>query len=117
MRDRIIESVDETRRINDFFKSSTAISRVLPVKLTNGATIDEVECYCSSCKKIIPPGNFRGDLNPSLRGYRMTAFGFCKSCNVLTPFIYELVPHGISYDLEPQEWRGWSNGSVVEFKK
>lgn len=117
MGDRRVVDETEIKRINRFFRDSPRVADSLPRRLNNGSTLDEIECYCSSCSRLIKPKHFRGALRPSTRGYRLTAFGYCEACKLLTPYMYEITPHANSYDMESQKWRGWREGEVVSFSK
>lgn len=102
-----------------FYNESNTIGSILPLVMRNGATIERLSHHCWTCNGTIDTDTVRGDIMPSLKGYRITSFGYCEPCHAMTPFMYDVVLDGGSFTLEAGTWRGWEDGEVVtlEFKK
>jgi hypothetical protein len=108
------EESDATR-VSRTYRAMKMICLQLPLNLKNGAVVDELRGRCSNCNEDIPDPQFRGDINPSIHGYRITAFGLCRPCNINTPHFYEIRAEGDrGYLLDQQPWRGWAKGDVVK---
>lgn len=107
-------SLEDRRRINDFFLSSPRIQDQLPVALENGSVVETLHGHCSRCGSQLRRRDVRGAVRRSIRGYTVTAFGMCVSCNLLTPLMCDLVVSGSGFIVAPRVWRSWSNGDVVE---
>lgn len=99
--------------VNRFFKESVPVEWYLPIRLTNDSTVTSLSCNCYTCGKPVEPDDLRGSIHRSIRGFRLTAFGFCEPCNMLTPYLYDIVPDGEGFALKGEKWKGWKEGEVV----
>lgn len=102
--------------INDFFRSSRRIDDFLPLAMSNGSRVESLGGPCLGCER--PLLDVRGDLRRSLTGWRMTAFGYCRRCNLLTPLMCEVVPVKNTFEIVRTRFVPWTEGEVVPlFKK
>lgn len=99
------------RMVNDFFRSSRRIEDFFPLAMSNGARVDGLTGRCAGCDQTLL--DVRGDLRRSLSGWRVTAFGYCRRCDLLTPLILEVVPAGDSYEVIRDEYVPWTEGKVI----
>lgn len=100
--------------VNDFYRNNVPIDWYLPIKLKNGSEVHRVSCKCLGCGGVIKDENLRGSIHRSIRGFKITAFGLCENCNLMTPYMYDIVPDGDGFALEAHKWKGWREGEVVE---
>ncbi len=105
--------------VNRFFRESVPLEWYLPIVLPNCSQVTELTCKCQACGKIVASDDLRGSIHRSIRGFRMTAFGFCEDCNLLTPYLYDIVPQENGFTLLHEKWKGWREGEVVhvDFRK
>ena len=99
--------------VNRFWQDNRPIYTSLPVTLPNGSKVTQLVGACSSCNAGLPRGMMRGVVKQSLLGYQVTAFGRCLDCNLLTPFMCEVVEDAKSWKLIQRKWKGWKAGEVV----
>lgn len=99
--------------VNDFFRKNVPIDWYLPIKLSNGSEVHSATCRCLRCGGLIKDGNLKGSIHRSIKGFRITAFGLCEECNLMTPHMYDIVPDGDTFSLVQHKWNGWGEGEVV----
>jgi hypothetical protein len=100
--------------VNEFFNSAIPIEWYLPVKLKNGSEVHEISCKCLGCGHSVKESNLKGSIHPSLKGYKITAFGLCEACNLMTPYMYDIVAVGDGFNLSHHKWKGWETGEVIK---
>lgn len=110
---KVLSSSSYRQAVNDFWQKSKPLSQSLPVRLPNGSSVIKLVAACSGCNHSVPQNMLRGDVKPSLLGYRVTAFGRCDDCNLLTPFMCEAVQQDKTWRLVTRKWKGWKDGEVV----
>lgn len=103
------------RIINDFFRKSRRIEDQLPIALSNGSLVEDLGGPCLGCERTLL--DVRGDLRRSIAGWRMTAFGYCRRCNLITPLMCEVVPDEGSFRIVRGTFSGWDEGKVISFEK
>jgi hypothetical protein len=68
-----------------------SISSQFPVKLSSGAVWLELRGQCAECGGYIDDGYLRGCISRPIPDVAVVeAVGVCRSCRVLTPFLYRL---------------------------
>lgn len=76
----------------DWFSASPEIGAQLPLRVDNGGVLNRLDAECGQCARRIPDGYFRGAVTfPFDQGpVVVQAYGYCRRCNVFTPFDYRL---------------------------
>ena len=108
-------------RVNQRFRDYAVLADYFPIKLKNGAVVQGVRAHCNSCQSPITSSMLRGEVRTSPEeSYRVTAIGWCTECDLLSPFLFHVVPEGEGYGLKTLEPRGWHEAyqekSVVGFE-
>jgi len=108
-------------KVNARFRANPLLTDYFPLTLDNGAAVQGVVPECSGCGQRISAGLFRGEVRQAAAGcYRVTSIGWCVKCDLLTPYIFHIVPTPpAGYDLRPLEFRGWPEqyeSKVLQFK-
>jgi hypothetical protein len=90
------------------------ISSQLPIRF--GAECwESFEGSCSGCQARIPAHWLRGTVTRPLKTVAVVdAAGYCKACNLLTPFNYRIHKGGRLSGIKGGRWHEWqASGSVA----
>lgn len=116
-------SDDETReRIHTRFTRYPILTEYFPLALVNGSVVRGVVASCSRCSHPITPGTVRGEVREVVGDcYRVTAIGWCVECDLLTPFLFHVMPCGDGFKFVTLDHQGWpeehEDRKIIEFKK
>lgn len=109
-------------RVNTRYRGYSLLSDYFPLTLNNGAAVKGVAAECSRCGIRLSSTMFRGEVRETVANcFRVTAIGWCTDCELLTPFLFHIVPQGSDgYELVPLDFRGWPENyepSIVSFRQ
>jgi hypothetical protein len=93
-------------KVNKEFNELPTIESQLPIRLVNGATVNEFTGKCLKCHTEIEQSNFRGRIRSAVgNSYRITGYGWCAGCNLITPFNYHVLPKDNGFDMVTLKYR------------
>lgn len=116
------QTADVRSRVNTRYRSYGLLTDYFPLTLSNGVEVKGIAAECSRCQQRLTPNMFRGEVREVVaKCFRVTAIGWCTDCDLLTPYLFHIVPHenDEDYDLIPLDYRGWPEqyeSSVVQFR-
>ena len=94
--------------VNLRYRTLSLLSDYFPIILANEAEVPGVVGRCPHCNKHIMKAMFKGELRKAPdECYRVTAIGWCLDCDILSPFLFHIVPYGPTFIIQGLTQRGW----------
>lgn len=88
--------------------SEETLESQLPVTLSNGLSVGEVECRCPDCGLSSPSEFSRGKITESFGTVMFDVISICKPCNQLFQTIGRVKPEGDTMRVESIIDNNWS---------
>lgn len=99
-----IKDKDVVLRAYALFDRGTAFHRLLPISLSNGATVNHFAVSCAGCRMKLGNDELRGTIDRVADGVLLAeGIAHCSPCNLLTPFRVHIKPHGDGFRIESLE--------------
>jgi hypothetical protein len=85
------------------------ISKQLPIVFPDKITYETIEFRCSTCNQILEDKNIHGSIDQTYKDVATCeAIGYCKSCDIATPFNMRLRSSGNIQFLFDNKWHTMS---------
>lgn len=123
--DIVVREEDNTptvrKLVNMRYHNLSHVSDYFPIILENGMEVPGVIARCSRCNKEIMKAMFRGELRHVPENcFRVTGIGWCLECDVLSPYLFHIMPYGPTFFIQNMNQRGWPEcyeHKVLPFEK